>query len=142
MPQNIRNANILTLFKNKGDRSDCNNYRGISLLNLVGKVLARVVLSRLQLLAERIYPEAQCKFRAGRSRIVMIFSLRQLQEKLPRAKAAIMHRLIDLTKAFDLVSWRGLFTVLQRIACPSKLLKMIKAFHEDMQGIIQYYGSS
>ena len=63
MPQNIRNANIMTLFKNKGDRSDCNNYRGISLLNLVGKVLARVVLSRLQLLAESIYPEAQCKFR-------------------------------------------------------------------------------
>ena len=59
MPQNIRNANIMTLFKNKGDRSDCNNYRGISLLNLVGKVLARVVLSKLQLLAERIYPEAQ-----------------------------------------------------------------------------------
>ena len=100
MPQNIRNANIMTLFKNKGDRSDCNNYRGISLLNLVGKVLARVVLSRLQLLAERINPEAQCKFRAGRSRIVMIFSLRQLQEKLPRAKAAIMHRLYRPDQGF------------------------------------------
>ena len=39
VPQDMRYANILTLYKNKGDRSDCNNYRGISLLSVVGKCL-------------------------------------------------------------------------------------------------------
>ena len=29
--------NIVTLFKNKGNMSDCNKYRGISLLSIVGK---------------------------------------------------------------------------------------------------------
>ena len=67
----MRDANIITLYKNKGDSSDCNNYRGISC----------VMLNRLQSLAERVYPEAQCGFRAERSTIDMIFSLRQLQEK-------------------------------------------------------------
>ena len=47
----MRDSNIVTLCKCKGDRSDCNNYRGISLLIIVGKVFARVVLSRLQVLA-------------------------------------------------------------------------------------------
>ena len=56
VPQDMRDATIVTLFKNKGDRSDCNNYRGISLLSIVGKVFARVVLARLQILADRIYP--------------------------------------------------------------------------------------
>ena len=37
-PQDMRDANIVTLYKNKGDRGDCNNYRGISLLNIVGKL--------------------------------------------------------------------------------------------------------
>lgn len=50
-----RNANTVTLYKDKGDRSDCNNYHVISLLNIVGKLFARVVLKRLQVLAERVY---------------------------------------------------------------------------------------
>ena len=32
VPQDMRNANVVTLYKNKGDRGDCNNYLGISLL--------------------------------------------------------------------------------------------------------------
>ena len=81
VPQDMRDSKIITLYKNKGERNDCNNYRGISLLSIVGKVFARVILIRLQKLAERIYPESQCGFRAERSTIDMVFSLRQLQEK-------------------------------------------------------------
>ena len=81
IPEDIRNANIVTLYKNKGDRRDCNNYRGILQLSIVGKAFARVLLKRLQLLADGIYPESQCGFRANRSTVDMIFSLRQLQEK-------------------------------------------------------------
>ena len=40
IPQDMRDANIITLYKIKGDRSDCNNYRRISLLSIVGKVFA------------------------------------------------------------------------------------------------------
>ncbi|KAI5106715.1 major facilitator superfamily domain-containing protein 1, partial [Silurus meridionalis] len=64
IPQDMRDANIVTLYKNKGDRSDCNNYRGISLLSIVGKASARAALARLQTLASRVYPESQCGFRA------------------------------------------------------------------------------
>ena len=73
----MRDAKIVTLFKNKSDRSDCNNYREISLLSVVGKVFARVVHARLQILADRIYPESQCGFRSVRSTVDMI-SFRQL----------------------------------------------------------------
>nr|XP_027231896.1 uncharacterized protein LOC113823449 [Penaeus vannamei] len=78
VPQDMRDAKIITLYKNKGSRSDCNNYRGISLLSIVGKVFAKVALGRLQLLANRIYPESQCGFRAKRSTLEMIFSVHQL----------------------------------------------------------------
>ena len=74
----MRDANIVILYKNKGDRGDCNNYRGIS-LNIVGKLFAKVVLMKLQVLVERIYPESQCRFWAKRATIDIIFSLRLLQ---------------------------------------------------------------
>ena len=74
----MRDANIVTLYKNKGDRNDCNSYRGISLLSIVGKAFARIALKRMQHLAERFYPESQCGFKAQRSAIDMIFPPRQL----------------------------------------------------------------
>ena len=75
VPQDMRDGKIVTLYKNKGDCSDCNSYRGIPLLSIVGKVFACVALARLQLLAVRIYPESQCSFRAARSTVDMIFTL-------------------------------------------------------------------
>ena len=110
----MRDAKIVTLYKNKGDRSDCNNYRGISLLSIVGKAFARVVLARLQVLAQQVYPESQCGFRAGRSTTDMIFSLRQLQEKCREQQKALFIAYIDLTKAFELVSRSGLFKILEK----------------------------
>ena len=130
------NANIVTLYKNKGESSDCNNYRGISLLSIVGKAFTRVALKKLQSLAEQVYPESQCGVRAKRSTIDMIFSLRQLQEKCREQRLLLYIPFIDLTKAFDLVSRSGLFKLLQRIGCPPKLLKIITSFHEEMQGTV------
>ena len=46
-------ANIAILFK-KGDRSHCDNYRDISLLSAVGKVLADVILQRLHQCTDQV----------------------------------------------------------------------------------------
>ena len=137
----MRDAKIVTLYKNKGERSDCNNYRGISLLSIVGKVFARVILSHLQKLAERVYPESQCGFRAERSTVNMIFSLRQLQ-KCREQQMPLYVAFIDLTKAFDLVSRDGLFKILSKIGCPPKLQSLIESFHSNMKGTVQFNGSS
>ncbi|XP_047481631.1 uncharacterized protein LOC125034034 [Penaeus chinensis] len=63
----MKDATFVTLYKQKGDKGDCNNYRGISLMSVSGKTFAKVLLPRLQKIADRIYPESQCGFRSGRS---------------------------------------------------------------------------
>ena len=141
VPQDMRDAKIITLYKNKGERSDCNNYRGISLLSIVGKVYARVVLARLQKLADRVYPESQCGFRAKRSTIDMVFSIRQLQEKCREQNMPLYLGFIDLTKAFDLVSREGLFQILPKIGCPPKLRSIIESFQNNMKGTVQFDGN-
>lgn len=47
----MRDAKLVILYKNKDDRTDCNNYGGTSLLNIVRKGFVRVFLLRLQSLA-------------------------------------------------------------------------------------------
>ena len=137
----MRDANIVTLYKNKGDKGDCNNYRGISLLNIISKLYPKVVLMKLRARAERIYPESQCGFRAKSATIDMIFSLRQLQEKCREQGKPLYVAFIDLTKAFDLVSRDGLFKILAKIGCPPSLLSIVKSFHDNMKGTVLYGGA-
>lgn len=83
-------AIIITLYKNEGEKSDCSNYRGITLLSIAGKILARILLNRLMPnIAEEHLPESQCGFRTNRSTTDMVFVLRQLQEKFREQNKAL-----------------------------------------------------
>ena len=57
---------VLEPIPKKGDLSNCDNWRGIPLLDVVGKVIARILQDRLQQLAEEELPESQCGFCMGR----------------------------------------------------------------------------
>ena len=82
LPQQWKDANIVTVFKWKGDRQIRSNSHGISLLTIAGKILARVMLRRLLThVVDIVMPESQCGFRRGCSTIDMIFVARLLQEK-------------------------------------------------------------
>ena len=95
--QDWRDAILVSLFK-KGDKSECGNFRGISLLSIVGKVFARVLLNRLiSAVANDVLPESQCGFRAQRGTSDMIFSACQIQENvLNRTLTCICVSLISL----------------------------------------------
>jgi hypothetical protein len=117
VPRDMHGAKIVTRYINKGHQSDYNSYRGISLLSIVSKVYARVILARLKTLAARNYPESQCRFRAAISTIDMIFSVKQLREKSQEQNKPFFLAVKDLTKAFDIVSRSVLFQLPKKIGC-------------------------
>lgn len=133
VPQDFRDALIVTIYKKKGDRAECGNHRGISLLAIAGKVLAKIILQRLQFITEEILPESQCGFRAGRSTADMIFTLRQLQEKSIEQRRPLYVVFVDFSKAFDTVDRSTLWKVLEIYGCPEKLVRIIRQFHADMK---------
>ena len=76
VPQQWKDATIKVLHKKK-DRSDWNNYRGITLVAHSGKVLLKMVATRLSYCeAKRILPEDQRGFRPARLTIDMLFVVR------------------------------------------------------------------
>ena len=93
------------IHKKKHDRAICGNSRGISLLSVVGKLLAHVILIRLlTYVVDKVVPESQCGFRRVRSTTDMIFVARLLQEKCREQHRDLFIAFIDLTKEFDTVN--------------------------------------
>ena len=54
---------VLIPIPKKGNLHCCDKWRGIALLDVVGKVAVRIVQTRLQMLAKQVLPETQCSFR-------------------------------------------------------------------------------
>ena len=102
IPQVWVDATLVLILK-KGDLTKCDNWRGISLLDVVGKVFASIVQTRLQESAADFLPESHCGFRRGRSCSDMIFSVRQMIEKTIEHQAKSFFIFIDLKKAYDSV---------------------------------------
>lgn len=134
IPQDFKDVLIVPIYKNKGDHRDCGNYRGISLLVIGGKVMAKVLQARLAELAEGILNESQCGFRPERSTIDMIFSLRQVQEKCIEQYKELYIVFVDFRKAFDSVDRQMLWKVLRVFGCPDRFINIIRQFHEGTMG--------
>ena len=143
LPQQFKDASIVHLYKRKGNRLDCNNHRGIALLSVAGKILARILLNCLteHLEHEVLLPESQCGFRQGRGTVDMIFAARQLQEKCREQNVSLYSTFIDLTKAFDTVSRQGLWKIMEKFGCPNIFINMFREFHDGMQARVQDNGT-
>jgi len=65
----------------KGDIMNRHNYRGISLLNTMYKILSGLILNRIKPYSKDIIEDYQCSFTSGKSTIDHIFTVKQLVEK-------------------------------------------------------------
>ena len=94
IPQEFKDATIIHLFKRKGNPQVCDNHRGISLLSIAGKILARVLLNRLNEHLERsgLLPESQCGFRKNRNNTHDLHST-TASRKMPGTECGPLHDL-------------------------------------------------
>ena len=135
VPKEFRNATFVSLFNNRGSKTDCGNYRGISLLSVAGKILARVILNRLITnISEENLREAQCGFRPNRSTTDMIFTVRQVQEKCIKQNMDFVAVFIDLTKAFDAVNREAFWVILSKLGCTITFVNLIRQFYNNTAG--------
>ena len=142
IPQDFKDASIIHLYKRKGNPQVCDNHRGISLLEIAGKILAKIYLNRLPAHLDQagLIPESQCGFRKDRGTIAMIFTARQLQEKCQEQNVDLYMTFVDLTKAFDTVSRDGLWKIMAKFDCPPRYIAMVRQFHDGMQTRVQNDG--
>ena len=44
----------VSLYKGKGKKAECNNYKGVSLLSVIGKIYAEVLIDRVSKVTEEL----------------------------------------------------------------------------------------
>ena len=73
---------IAPLYRGKGESTECKNYRGISLLSMVGKIYGEILVDRICRVIGGLIDDEQGGFRVGRGSIDKIFTLKQMLEKV------------------------------------------------------------
>ena len=116
----------------KGDLIRCDNFRGITLLSVPGKVLNRIILERMKDEVDKTLREEQAGFRQDRSCTDQIATLRIIVERSIEWNSSLYVNFVDYEKAFDSLDRETLWKILRHYGVPMKLVNMIKNSYEGM----------
>jgi hypothetical protein len=98
LPQQWKESIILPIYK-KGDKTDYNNYQGISLLSTTYKILSNILLARYG-------------FRRNRSTTGQIFYIRHILRENWEYNGTVHQLFTDFKKAYDSVKREVLYNIL------------------------------
>ena len=131
---------IIVKLPKKGDRLDCNNWRGVTLLLVASKIFARGLFERVQSPVERILRKNQAGFRKGRSTTDQILVLRRLIEEAQEMQRALVIVFVDFEKAFDSVFREALWTILKGYGFPEKIIRLIRCLYDGFECTVLHEG--
>jgi hypothetical protein len=114
VPMDWKVACVIPIYKGKGDKSECGNYRGIILLSVVGKVYGSVLIEEVKRITDEKIGEEQGGFRKGRGCIDQIFGVNQIIEKKLERQKELCVGFIDLEKGYDRVNREKMWDVLRK----------------------------
>jgi hypothetical protein len=80
LPEEWKESIIVPIY-NLGDKTDCSNYRSMSILSSTHKILSNILLSKLSPHTEEIIGDRQCGYRRNKSTTDHIFCIHQILQK-------------------------------------------------------------
>jgi hypothetical protein len=134
IPAEWARTDLLPILKQGKQPEQNNSYRPISLGSTVGKVLMTIMLRRLTPMIEDTVGDYQHGFRQSRSTTDAIFTYRILCDRFRQKRDGTLHAcFIDLTQAFDRISWELLWHALHISGAPDKLVRIIRLLYETSE---------
>ena len=130
VPSNWKKANVIPVFK-KGDKQSVCNYRPISLLSVVSKVMERCIYNSIITTIRPKITDHQYGFLSGRSTDTQLLSVfTEIADNLDsKSQTDVVY--FDLSKAFDSVSHKLLLHKLKSFGFSGKLLGWFKSYLTD-----------
>lgn len=126
IPKIWRKTRVVAILKPGKEPNEAKNFRPISLLCHLFKILERMVLNRISgIVDEALIPE-QTGFRPGKSCCSQVLNLTQHIEDGFERKEVTGVALVDLSAAYDTVNHKRLISKVYQVTKDYKLMKFIQ----------------
>jgi len=135
------NASFITLVPKKDNPSDLNEFRPISLVGCVYKILSKILANRLKKVLPSVIHENQSAFLGGRGMLDSILVANETVDYLKKEKKSGVLVKVDFEKAYDSVNWKFLYYMLGRLGFNVKWINWIKACLESASVSVLVNGS-
>ncbi|KAL0811559.1 hypothetical protein ABMA28_009944 [Loxostege sticticalis] len=140
LPAPMMKTVVVPIVKNKtGDISDKCNYRPISLATIIAKVLDSLLNTQLD--KHLHIHDNQFGFKSGLSTETAILCLKQTVKYYTDKNTPIFACFLDLSKAFDLVSYDILWQKLYKTSMPVELIRTFKYWYGNQINVVRWSGA-
>lgn len=130
IPKAWHNAEVILLFK-KGDIANMENYRPISLLSHLYKLLTKIITNRLTRKFDFYQPVEQAGFRKGFGTTDHLQTIHNLIEKSAEYNIPLHMAFIDYHKAFDSIETWAFLTAMDTARIDTRYSNLIKYIYEN-----------
>jgi mannosylglycoprotein endo-beta-mannosidase len=138
---NLLNKVAIVLLPKKEGAEDVRNFRPISLIHAVAKIITKVLALRLAPLLSQLISTTQSAFIKKRSIHDNFLYVRNLTRRFHRTKTPTLLLKLDISKAFDSVRWDCLLSLMQHRGFPTRWQNWITALLSSSTSRVMLNGS-
>lgn len=142
-PTSLKHSVVIPIHK-KGDKQDCSNYRPISLLSTLSKIIEKLFNKRLisYIEGQKLLSDNQYGFRSKKSTEDAVLNLTSLISRYVDRGEKCVGIFLDLQKAFDTVSIPILVARLENLGIRGPPLNWLKNYLSDRKQMVRIDNSN
>lgn len=137
-PDELKTGIIRPIHK-KGPYNDIDNYRPITILPSIDKIVERYIGNEINnfLSSNNIINKKQFGFQKGRNTTQLLSAFSDEVNKHLGAREQVLIALVDFSKAFDTLRHKTLFKRLEQYGMRGPLLKWLKNYHKNRHTVVR-----
>jgi hypothetical protein len=134
------NKGLIILIPKSGDQARIGNWRPITLLGNLYKILAKTLARRLQTFLLSMIRPSQTGFVEGRCILDNTFLAQEAQDWAEESNQDLVLLLLDFEKAFDRIKWNFLFEALTKLGFYSQWIRWVSLLYQSASSAIELNG--